>query len=162
MTKQFLANTIAAALMSGGLVTHTQTPGAPVQTQQPTSGAAAAQATQGTETTLVGCLYRERDVPGRSPNIVERVGIGDDFIIADARPAGSRAEGLASGRMFTVEKVDDEQLTALVGHRVEVIGRAGVDADGPDLPEFQARSIRQVEGMCPAIPLTVPVPAPQR
>ena len=197
MTKRFLVNTMAAALVSGGVITgvttYAQTPGAPAQTppsaqqpaqpaqppaqqpSQPTSGAAAAAAQQRTEMTLVGCLYSERNVPGRTPNVAERVGVGEDYILADARPAGSRAEGLATGRMFKVEKIDDEQLKALVGRRVEVVGRADAEAgdirpdgapardrniaspDDIDLPELEARSIRQVEGTCPAVPVTSPV-----
>jgi hypothetical protein len=80
--------------------------------------------------------------------------------------------------MYKVEKIPDEQLKALVGKRVEVTGRidpegagtgrpaAGATPDrglGPDkinLPEFEAASIREVSGACPATP--APAPAPSR
>jgi hypothetical protein len=38
-------------------------------------------------TTLTGCLYREDQVPGRKPNIAERAGILEDYILADTTVA---------------------------------------------------------------------------
>src|SRR5688500_10959335 len=35
-------------------------------------------------TTIVGCLYREDQVPDRKPNVAERAGILEDYILADA------------------------------------------------------------------------------
>src|SRR6187551_2442218 len=37
--------------------------------------------------TLTGCLYREEQVPGRKPNIVERAGVLEDYILADVTVA---------------------------------------------------------------------------
>jgi hypothetical protein len=71
--------------------------------------------------------------------------------------------------MYKVEGPSDERLQALVGMRVEVTGRidpeGGLGASpgaprpdrslGPDkinLPEFEATSIRDVAGTCPAAP----------
>jgi hypothetical protein len=130
-------------------------------------------------TTLAGCLYREGQVPGRKPDIVERAGILEDYILADAtitggqeRPtatAGSTATSGAipsTGNMYKVEKIAAERLKALVGKRVEVTGhidpegssRLGVGGAKPDaglgpdkisLPEIEASSIRGVSGTCP-------------
>ena len=80
----------------------------------------------------------------------------------------------ASGNMYKVEKIPDERLKALLGKRVEVTGRidpqraqapgrpgAATGAPtrdlgpGPDkinLPEFEASSIREIAGTCPATP----------
>jgi hypothetical protein len=38
--------------------------------------------------TFAGCLYREESIPGRTPNVAEKVGVGEDFILADATTAG--------------------------------------------------------------------------
>jgi hypothetical protein len=135
-------------------------------------------------TTLTGCLYREDQVPGRKPNVAERAGVLEDYILADTtvadakqqpRPAGAPATGTSgtqpsTGTMYKVENIPDEKLKALVGKRVEVAGRidpegrgalgvgGGVKPDrglGPDaisLPEFEASSIREVSGKCPATP----------
>jgi len=112
--------------------------------------------------------------------VAERLGVAEDYIIADARPQGSQAQGLATGRMYKVEQIDDEQLQKLVGRRVEVTGRIDADADdatpsgapardrnpvSPDdieLPEFEASSIRQVEGTCPSAPAAAPSSTPSR
>ena len=122
---------------------------------------------QGT-TTITGCLYEEKDVPGRTPNVAERAGLGEDFIIA----TGDGAQG-AAGTMYKVEDIDDDRLRAFVGKRVELTGKIDDDDDdagqqpagtsgtadnsvGPDrieLPEFEATSVRQVAGgSCPATP----------
>lgn len=133
-------------------------------------------------TTLAGCLYREDQIPGRKPNVAERTGVLEDYILADASLAGAQpkpgstpgATGTtgtapASGNMYKVEGPSDEKLKALVGKRVEVTGRidpeGGPEATpgtprpdrgpGPDqinLPEFEAASIREISGMCPATP----------
>ena len=85
-------------------------------------------------TTLTGCLYREDQVPGRKPNVVERAGILEDYILAGVTVAGEPREqptgtaGSAStavpstGTMYKIEKIADEKLKALVGKRVEVTG----------------------------------------
>jgi hypothetical protein len=132
-------------------------------------------------TTLTGCLYREEQVPGRKPNVVEQAGILEDYILAgvtvagEQRPtgtAGSASTAVPStGTMYKVEKIADEKLKALVGKRVEVTGhidpegrsRLGVGGAKPDaglgpdkisLPEIEASSIREVtgQGQCPAKP----------
>jgi hypothetical protein len=141
-----------------------------------------------TRTTLVGCLYREAQVPGRTPNVVERAGVLEDYILADAviaagqvRPGatpgatGTTGTVPASGNMYKVESIPDERLKALVGKKVEVTGRidpeglpapvgrpgAATGAPTPDrgpgpdqvnLPEFEASSIREIAGTCPATP----------
>ena len=128
-------------------------------------------------TTLVGCLYREDQVPGRKPNVVERAGILEDYILAGVtvagqpqRPTGTAGSAVPStGTMYKVEKIADEKLKALVGKRVEVTGqidpegrsRLGVGGAKPDaglgpdkisLPEIEASAIREVPGTCTAKP----------
>ena len=130
-------------------------------------------------TTLVGCLYREDQVPGRKPNVAERAGMLEDYILAgasvsnasakqDAAPTGTSGAMPMTGNMYKIEKIADDQLKGLVGKRVEVTGR--IDAEGgaalpkgaqpdrglgPDqinLPEIEASSIREIAGSCPAAP----------
>ena len=132
---------------------------------------AAQGASQGSGSTMVGCLYREAQVPGRSPNVAEQAGVLEDYILVGAAPASSAQSSTsatatgataASGRMFKVEGIDDDRLKAMVGKRVEVSGRVDADVEGrrdqslgPDtinLPEFEAQSIREVSGECPATP----------
>jgi len=148
--------------------------------QAPAQGAPPAATTVAqTTATLVGCLYRESQVPGRTPTVVERAGVLEDYILADAtmpaptRPGtpaqtvGTSGSVPSTGNMYKVENIPDERLKALVRKRVEVSGRidpedAGLGGGptrdrgpGPDkvnLPEFEAASIRELSGTCPAAP----------
>jgi hypothetical protein len=138
--------------------------------------------------TLAGCLYSEEAVPGRSPNIAEKAGVSEDYILADATTAsdqstphrpgqpGAVSAGLATGRMYKVTKIDDERLKALAGKRVEITGSTKVDEDVrpgdkpanfENLPNIEGTSIREVAGAaCPARPAgtspATPAPNPNR
>lgn len=164
---------VAAAALSQATGEPQDQPGQTPQT--PTSAA------QPPTITLTGCLYREDQVPGRKPNVVERAGVLEDYILADASttstkanpgagPTGATGTTPTSGNMYKVEGPPDEQLKALVGKRVEVTGRIDPEggrkttpgtprpdrSPGPDeisLPEFEASTIREVTGTtCPATP----------
>ena len=134
-------------------------------------------------TTLVGCVYEEKDVPGRAPNVAERAGVLEDYILAEISPAEAAKPTGTSGTnrpttysMYKLEKAADSELKALVGKRVEVTGRIDAEAkdsagqppasvqtnktdkivghDRIDLPEFEVSSIKAVSGTCPAKPST--------
>lgn len=109
------------------------------QTQQPAT-------TQNMVTaTLQGCVYKEADIPGRTPNVAEKAGVLEDYIlVTSASPSAtagtsgttppSPTAGAAAAKMankaFKLEKIADERLKAVVGKRVEVTGR--VDAEHGD------------------------------
>jgi hypothetical protein len=133
-------------------------------------------------TTVQGCVYKEADVPGRTPNVAERAGVMEDYILVTTAPSPSAAgttgttppSAAASasmpGKAFKLEKIADERLKAVVGKRVEVTGRVDEGASGaagttgvkpdrnpvsPDqieLPEFEVTTLKEVEGTCPATP----------
>jgi hypothetical protein len=133
-------------------------------------------------TVLTGCVYREKDVPGRAPNVAERAGILEDYILAEVRPAsgagttgatGTSGTTSAKAAMYKLELVSDDKLQAMVGKRVEVTGRIDAEAgdakapaaappasqtdkaigrDKIDLPEFEVTDIKEVAGTCPATP----------
>jgi len=126
-----------AVLFSGVLIAQAAASGQAQPTSQPRTAA-----TQPT-TTLSGCVYQEKDVPGRAPNVAERAGILEDYILAEvtpsqpqgtpstATPGTTGTSGTAkSGAMYKLELVDDAKLKAMVGKRVEVTGR--IDAEAGD------------------------------
>jgi hypothetical protein len=91
--------------------------------------------------TLTGCVYREQDVPGRAPNVAERAGVLEDYILADVKakqpedtPSAGTPTGTSgmvkAGAMYKLEKIEDEKLRAVVGKRVEVTGI--IDAEAGD------------------------------
>jgi hypothetical protein len=160
----------------------TQAPQPQIQTKLPAEAASAA------TTTLSGCVYREQDVPGRAPNVAERAGVLEDYILAEVSSSTSSASSAAgatpgavgtsgtskSSAMYKLELAPDEKLKAMVGKRVEVVGRIDAEAgdrkpaagappptsatdralgrDQIDLPEFEVTSIKEVPGTCPAMP----------
>lgn len=164
----------AAAILCAGALSSAQI--------APQGGSAPRPATQqprpqATETTLTGCLYHEEAIPGRSPNVAEKAGVLEDYVLADATtennlPKGPVAEagqaepapaaGLATGRMYKVTKIDDARLKALVGKRVAVTGTIKMDKDVrpgerpanfQNLPNIEGTAIREVTGTaCPASP----------
>jgi hypothetical protein len=135
MNNSMLAGALAV-LMAAPLVA------AQAPAQNPTTTQPQVAATVKPTTTLSGCLYREEQVPGRKPNVAERAGILEDYILADATVADSRQQpkpttGAATGTSgavpntgttYKIENIPDERLKALVGKRVEVTGR--IDPEG--------------------------------
>jgi hypothetical protein len=135
----------AAALCSASLAAQAQTT-SPTQQQPQTPPSSETRATpQQATTTVTGCVYREKDVPGRAPNVAERAGILEDYILAEVSaskdqpsttgtagtPGATGTSGtMRSGAMYKLEFADDDKLNALVGKRVEVTGR--IDAEAGD------------------------------
>ena len=139
---------------------------------------------QTASTTIIGCVYQEKDVPGRAPNLAERAGVLEDYILAEITPAEAAKPTGTSGAasipttysMYKLEHAADSELKAMVGKRVEVTGRVDAEAgdsagqppasaqtnktdrvvghDRINLPEFEVSSIRAVSGSCPAKPTT--------
>lgn len=79
----------AFAAVCGSVALGAQNP--PTTAQQPTEPRATSQ--QEMTMKYTGCVYREQDVPGRSPNVAERAGVMEDYILADARPATGSTAG---------------------------------------------------------------------
>jgi hypothetical protein len=111
----------------------------PSTSQRSTSQNTAQDSSRQQTTTISGCVYREDDVPGRSPNLAERAGILEDYILAEVRgtTAASGASGAVGtsgsteprfGTMYKLERIDDGKLKAVVGKRVEVTGRIDKEA----------------------------------
>jgi hypothetical protein len=106
--------------------------------------------------TLVGCLNREEQVPGRTPNPVERAGITEDYILtsasvapAGAAPAGATGSGTPSatgtsgntpstGSSYKLSGLDNDKLKTLAGKRVEVVGKVD-SGDAKDVATGAAR-----------------------
>ncbi len=138
-------------------------PQQPPPTQRPTMRTAPAQ-DQSKVVTVEGCLMREADVPGRKPNVTERAGIGEDYILtttkmvkgseprtvtAPTKPgdtATSSSRGAAA--MYEVEGISDDDLKPYLGRRVQIDG-AFENLGSPQVtPEGQgsANALVQIRG----------------
>jgi hypothetical protein len=126
---------------------------------------------QGAVVELIGCLYRERDIPGRPPNAPgytltnahppEGLVRSDESRLksspaggAPAVPLDKAVLGSGGNKMYLIEKIAEDRLTALLAKRVEVTGRIGAE---PDMRKgtsgrFEAVVIREVPIPCPPTP----------
>ncbi len=125
----------AAAVLCAGALAAAQSPATTTTQQAPQpQGAAQAESRAAAQqsTTLTGCVYREEDVPGRSPNLAERVGILEDYILAEVRM--SPAAGASSGAIGTSGAAGAEQAgaagaegaTATTGSNTSAAGESGM------------------------------------
>lgn len=141
MARNYFHSSAVAVLFSGVILIAQAAASGQAQQTQPTTQPKAT--TTQPVTTLAGCVYQEKDVPGRAPNVAERAGILEDYILAEvtpsqpqgtpstATPGTTGTSGTAkSGAMYKLELVDDAKLKAMVGKRVEVTGR--IDAEPGD------------------------------
>jgi hypothetical protein len=176
MSRKFLgcmcAGTLALTVTAGAQYPPTQQP----PQQKPTAKTATAQ-DQARMVTIEGCLMREADVQGRKPNVAERAGIGEDYLLTSTKmikgtaPAAGAAKakpgdaptgtsGTGGGAMYEVEGISDDMLKQNVGRRVQIDGtfentdRATAPPErrtpADDLVEIRGTTIRQVAGSCPA------------
>lgn len=167
---RYLFGCAAASVMAVAISAAAQNPPpqTPPTTRTPTTQPPAQMAT------LEGCLMKEADVPGRKPNVAERAGIAEDYILTHIKaikgtlPAGAAeaksgtpvgTSGYTRATMFEVEGIDDDQLKKLVGRRVQIEGtfenvdrlqaRPETLTPTADLAEIRGTVIRQVSGECP-------------
>lgn len=155
---------LAAGLFTVGLVNlsaQTPTPSSP-QTPAPkpsmTQPATPSAAQAGATMTIVGCLKEEKDVAGLKPNVAERAGITEDYILTSVKAApGSAVSGLALGAMYEIEGIAEAELKKHLNHQVEIQGRIEAsdvaptgDRDRKDVPDFNATSLKMLAATCPA------------
>jgi len=156
MRRQLFGSAVAAVLSVATAVAHNDSP--------PATGAQSdrSRSSSGTPATVEGCLHREADVPGRKPNIAERAGIGEDYVLTDSRIVkGSSPNGAPEGghsAIYDVQGLSVDRLKSNVNRRVQIDGtfehedRAQkgpeVNGTGNDLVELKGTSIRTVSGEC--------------
>lgn len=144
MSRKVFGGAIVLALgMSGALAAQSTSP--PAAQQPATTG----QAATAQPVTVEGCLVREQAVPGREPNVAERAGVMEDYILTSVKfvkghphasaPTGTSgatgAAGTAAGETagtsgiakadtkLEIRGIDDEQLQQFIGQRVQIEGR---------------------------------------
>lgn len=164
-----------AALVGASAITiNAQAPQSrPQRPQQPTDVARptddkqrASQAATPQVITVTGCLKAEKDVPGRRPNIAERAGVAEDYILTSVKMAqGSTTSGIGLASMYEIEGLAEAELQKHLNHQVEItgtlttgnaMGNRGTSAApgsqasaNADLPELQATNLKMVAATCP-------------
>jgi hypothetical protein len=123
-----------AALVGAGALSLNAQSGQPPQTQQQQQRPADARGGDTTQRagqnagdqaiTVTGCLKAEKDVAGRRPNMAERAGIGDDFILTNVKMSqASTTSGMGLAAMYEIEGLGESELQKHVNHQVEIVGR---------------------------------------
>src|SRR5262245_38423521 len=75
--------------------------------------------------TVEGCLMKEADVPGRKPNMAERAGIAEDYILTNPKMLKGTAPATKGQAMYEVVGLGEAQLKQHAGQRVEIVGVFG-------------------------------------
>ena len=119
----------------------------PTITQTPTRAQAA-----NPSVTITGCLQDETDVPGLKPNVAERAGVTNDFVVTNVKISPSStvsAIGVAS--KYEVEGIDESELKKHLNHQVELVGQiVQTDTTKDDAPDFKATSLKMLAATCTA------------
>lgn len=149
--------TIAALVGASALTIGAQTPQPQLQ-QPPAPGAA--DTTQRTppaadqQVVIVrGCLKEEKDVPGLTPNLVERVGITEDYVLTMVKMApNSTVSGIGLASKYEIEGISEAELKKHLNHEVELTGTItqATATDTDPTPDFKATSLKMVAATCPA------------
>lgn len=149
----FAAACSTAAVLSAQTPSQPQTPPRPTSptTQQPTTKSD----TMGM-TTISGCLKLEKDIAGMKPNVAERAGMGEDYILTNVKmgaasagtvagsgttgttgsgtaatgAAGASAGRAVAGLMYKIEGLDDAELKKHLNHHIELQGKVDDSAMG--------------------------------
>jgi hypothetical protein len=135
-----MRRSLLAAVVAGAIALTTSLMAQDPKTPPPSPSTPATQA-QSSTVTVEGCVMREADVPGRKPNVAERAGIAEDYILTSTKMikgsaptgkagAGDKPTGTAGagGAMYEIRGIDDTQLKQHVGRRVQIEGTfANVD-----------------------------------
>ena len=164
MRTLMMTGTLTALTIAGAITLNAQTPQAPSpspqappQVQQPMRDAART-GTADQAITITGCLKAEKDVAGLKPNVAEKAGVTDDYVLTNVKiAAGSAVSGIGVGPMYEVEGISEADLKKHVGHQVELMGSIAATAATAagaavtDAPDFNATSLKMVAATCPAV-----------
>ena len=160
--------TMAALAMSGALTLNAQqtTPQRP-RDPQGDSTQRAAQAAKAQVVTVIGCLKAEKDVPGRRPNLPERTGATEGYILTNVKMApGSTTSAIGLVATYDIQGIADAELQKHLNHQVQIVGTlAPGDAHGnrgasaapgsaasahADLPQLHGTTLTMLAATCPA------------
>ena len=158
---------LAAALVSGPAAQ--QPTSAPPQPSAKAPGNRPATSPVPAKVSVDGCVATGAEV-GRKADLREKTGLDEHFVLVGAKVvrgkgplAATSAPAVASGPMYKISGLTDEQVKIHVGYRVRIEGSFGTleqpatatEAPQDNLIELNVATIRQVPGTC-AIPKALP------
>ena len=101
--------------------------------------------------TISGCLLKEKDVAGLKPNVEERTGVTEDFILTDVKISpSSSVSGIAVSTRYKIEGITEAELQKHLNHQVELTGQMtqAERTSSDSTPDFRATSLKMVGATC--------------
>jgi hypothetical protein len=151
---------LVAVLASGAAPAQQPTPAPPRPSSNTPDDRLASRAVP-PKVSVEGCVATGAEV-GRKADLAEKTGLDEHFVLVGATVVKGKApavatSGTATGSMFKISGLTDEQVKIHVGRRVRIEGSFGsleqppapVDAPQDNLVELNVATIRQVPGACP-------------
>ena len=157
MHKRLMSITIAA-LATASVTLGAQTPQTPTTPQPPDNPQPTAMQTPNRATaanpsiTITGCLKEEKDVPALKPNVAERAGITEDYILTEVKVSPSSAvSGIGVSAKYEIEGIAEAELKKHLNHQVELTGQIVQPNEKSDeTPDFRATSLKMLSATCTA------------
>lgn len=156
MRTRLMTATISALSLTGVMTLNAQAPQQPPQQppmdrQTPISDSARAQT--GQMLMITGCLKEEKDVPGSKPNVAERAGVSEDYILTGVKmSSASKVSGIALATKYEIEGISKDELKKHLNHQVEIAGTiTQPEPSGNDrTADFHGTSIKMLSATCTA------------
>jgi hypothetical protein len=101
--------------------------------------------------TISGCLLQEKDVAGLTPNIAERAGVTEDYILTDVKMSpSSTVSGIGVSTRYEIEGIAEAELKKHLNHQVELTGQITqpTTTDSDKTPDFRATSMKMLAATC--------------
>ena len=103
--------------------------------------------------TIAGCLQQENDVPGLQPNVAERAGVTEDYILTNVKMSpSSSVSGIAVSTKYEIEGIAEAELKKHLNHQVELTGQItqAEPTSSDATPDFRATSVKMLAATCNA------------
>ena len=103
--------------------------------------------------TIAGCLQQEKDVPGLQPNVAERAGVTEDYILTNVKMSpSSSVSGIAVSTKYEIEGIAEAELKKHLNHQVELTGQItqAEPTSSDATPDFRATSVKMLAATCNA------------
>lgn len=162
MRTRLMTGAIPALTIAGMITLHAQAPQSPPAQPQTPPAAERPQSATDVQTpaanrqvsqviTISGCLKEEKDVAGLKPNLAERAGVTEDYILIDVKMApSSTVSGIALAPRYEIEGIGEADLKKHLNHQVEITGTiTQPTAAGNDpTPDFKGTTLKMVSATC--------------
>ena len=153
-----LAQTVAIGILSAASVTlGAQSPQSaptpqPPDNRQPTITQTPTRAQPANPTMMIsGCLLKEKEVAAATPNVAERTGVTEDYILTDVKMSpSSSVSGIAVSTRYVIAGIAEAELQKHLNHQVELTGKItqAEQTSSDSAPDFRATSLKMLAATC--------------